>query len=635
LRDFEGNKRFTVIGVLPPTFRLAGKADLMMPLSESANYRSRNADWTPSLLIARLKPGIQPAQARAELTAMQRRLLPNNHEGAGGRRMVVLPLAEYFAQPVKTGLMILLCVVALVLLITCANVANLILSRDAGRLREIAVRTSLGAGRLRICRQLMTEALSLALAGGIAGLLFASWMVTGVKALAFARLPRIDEIGMDWRVLAFTAVISLTSGLLFGLAPALRLSRVDLAAAMKTGGAALTGDRHYQRMMSGLVVFEVALCAVALMSAGLLINTFFRLRGIDPGFRAERLLVASLSTQGMGRQSAIAFYDDVLAHVRSVPGVEEAGLTNYPPPYHVRSIQDFRRPEKSDAPGAGGPRANARVVSPGYFRTMGIRILRGRDFDAQDTANSRRAVIISSAMANHYWPGEEPLGRTIFLREYRKKVMADIVGVAGNVRQAGLRDESEDQMYFSYAQVQAPGSQTLIVRTGSDPQGFAGVIKREVRSVDRNQALFVLTTMDALLAGERGEPRFYMIILGAYGALALILTTLGLGGLVAFSVTRRTREIGLRISFGAPRAGLLRMFASGNLKLAAAGMAIGIPGSWAVTRYARTLLFEVTPADPATIGVVLALLAGVSIAVSVAAALRATTIEPADVLRHE
>ncbi len=634
LRDFEGNKRFTVIGVIPQSFQLIQSVDLLMPLSESRNYRERNSSWSPSVLIARLKPRIQPAQARAELLAMQRRMFPSEHEGAGGLRIVVLPVAEYLARQVKTGLLVLFCVVTLVLLITCANVANLILSRDAGRLREIAVRTSLGAARLRICRQLMTEALTLSLGGGLAGLAGSYWMVKGVKELAFARLPRVDDISIDWMVLAFTALISVASGLLFGLLPAIRLSRVDLATAMKAGGAGAIGGRHHQRVMNGLVVFEVALCAAALMSAGLLINTFIRLKGIDPGFRSDRLLVASLNSQGMSLPSTNSLYNDVLVRVRSIPGVEAATLTNYPPPYHIRSIQNFRRPEKSDVAGTGGPRANARVVSPGYFRTMGIRLLRGRDLEAGDAGTSRRAVVISSAMAHHYWPGEEPIGRTILLQEYRKEVAAEIVGVVSDVRQVGLRDEPEDQMYFSYAQVVAPGGQTLIVRAAGNPQTLAEVVKREIRAVDRNQSPR-MTTMDKLLAAEVAEPRFYMIMLGAYGGLALTLTTLGIGGLVVFSVTRRRREIGLRISFGATRRGLLRMFATANLKLVVAGLMIGMPVSWGLSRYARTLLFEVTPTDPTTIALVLALLAGVSLAVSVATALRATTIEPASVLRHE
>jgi putative ABC transport system permease protein len=635
LRDFEGEKRFTVIGVLPPQFQFVQKADLMMPMSESPNYRDRNSSWTPSVVVARLKPRIEVGQARTELLAVQRRLFPNNHEGAGGRKIVVLPIAEYLAQTVKTGLVILLCVVALVLLITCANIANLILSRDCGRQREIAVRTALGAGRFRICRQLLTEAVTLALGGGVAGLIGAQWIVRGIKALAFARLPRIDEIGIDWKVLAYTGLITLASGMLFGLMPSLRLSRVDLADTMKSGGRSATGGKYQQKLMNGLVVFEVALCAVAMMGAGLLVNTFIRLKGIDPGFHSGRLLVASLNRRSSSPLSQTDFYGQVLAQVRSIPGIEAAALTNYPPPYHVRSIQDFRLPETSGVFGPGGPEANARAISPDYFRTMGIRLIRGRDFKAKEIANSRRSTVISEAMAKHYWPGQDPIGKTILLREYRKEVPADVIGVARDVRQSGLRDEPEDQMYFSYAQTDAPGNQTLIVRTAANPLSFVETIKREIRAVDRNQAFRILKTMDMLMADEVAEPRFYMILLGGYGMLGLLLTALGIGGLVAFSVSRRTREIGLRISFGASRLALLRMFAAGNLRLVIAGLIIGVPGSYVVTRYARTLLYEVTPADPWTIAMVTAILGVVSISVAAVAAFRATTVEPASVLRHE
>ena len=632
MADFQGPKRFTVIGVLPPRFQFVHKVDVVMPLAQSPNYRQRNTSWTPSVLLARMKPGIASGQARAELAALQRRMYPKQHEGAGGRRMAVAPVAEYMAQNVRTGLLVLLGVVGLVLLITCANVANLILSRDAGRVREMAVRASLGAGRARLWRQLLTESAVLAALGGAMGLLGAQWIVRGVKALAFARLPRVDEIAIDGHVLVFTVAVSIVSGIVFGAMPALRLSRVALGDAMKRGGTGSMGSKEQQRVMSGLVVFEVALCTVAMIAAGLLVNTFVRLKGIDPGFRVERLLAASLNAPKGSAQAAVEFYDAVLERARSIPGVEAAGLTSVPPPYHVRSIVDFRRAGTADGYGQGGLRANERVVSAGYFRAMGIRLVRGRDFGEREAANGRRAIVISESMAKHCWPGEDAVGRTIYLREFRGEIAADVIGVAGDVRQTGLRDVPEDQIYLSYTQAAAPG-EMLMIRTAGNPAGVMEAVKREVRAVDRNQTLRVLKTMDALMADEVAEPRFYVTILSAYGLLALVLTTVGVGGVVSYGVSRRTREIGLRMSFGATPGSVVRMFAAGNLKLIGGGLAIGAGCSWGVTRYARSLLYEVTPQDPATMVAVVVLFAAIATAVSVGAARRAAGIDPARVLR--
>ncbi len=634
LRAYDGDKFFTVVGVLPPQFRLVWKLELWMPLSESRNYRTRNAMWSPALTIARLKPGTGIGQARAEFQTMQRRIFPKEYEGAGGNRIVVMPIVDFLTESVKTGLTILLAVVGLVLLITCANVSNLLLSRGAGRVREMAVRASLGAGRSRVCRQLLTEALVLAALGGALGLVVAAWVLKGAKALALQRVPRLDEIHIDWTVFAFTALVSVLCGMLFGWLPSLRLSRLDLADAMKAGGTGAIGGRRQQRVMASLVVFEIALCVVAMMSAGLLINTFVRLREVDPGFRADHVLVASLNPRVGAPDSATQSLGEVLERVRSIPGVLTVGLSDNPPPAHVRSIQDFKRPGTLDAFGPGGPRANSRVVSPGYFQAMGIPILRGRAFDSRDQSDSPRVIVISEGMARRYWPHEDPIGKTIILRDYRKEVTAGIAGVARDVRQTGPRNQPDGLIYSTYSQadLRLP---TLLIRTKADPASMAPLVRHEIRAVDRTQTLRTLTTMDRLLAGEVAEPRLYMVLLGGYGALALALTAIGVAGLVAYAVSRRTQEIGLRISFGASRPDLLRMFAAGSLKLVGAGLVTGIPVALAVTRFTRSLLYEIGPADPATLAMVAVVLMGVSLAACGAAAFRATTIEPTVVLRQE
>jgi putative ABC transport system permease protein len=630
LKNFSGTEGFTVIGVLPPGFTVIRKPDLWMPISQSQNFRSRNTSWTPAVTIAKLKPGLSVQAARTELLSMQRQMYPKANESSGGRQVIVLPIADYMAQTLKPGLAILLGAVGLILLITCANVANLLLSRGAVRAREIAVRESLGASRFRVCRQILTEALTLAALGGAAGLGAAYWVLQMVKELAGTRLPRVEEIGIDWRVLAFTALVSVLSGAFFGLLPALRLSRVDLVDAMKSGGAGAFGGTEQHRVMNLLLVFQTALCLIAMMGAGLLVNTFVRLTGIDPGFRSGGVIVASLNTP----PAAAPFLAQVMERVRVVPGVESVAATTNPPPFHVLSVQDFRRPGTADTFGPNSPRANMRVVTPDYFRTMSIPLLSGRSFNATDQAIAPHVAIVGSSLARHYWPGENPLGKTIILRAYRAETPVEIVGVAGDVRQAGLKAQPDDMLYLNYAQSVTP-FYTLLVRVNGGPEDFFSAIKQAARSVDKNQSLTMLTTMDRLLADEVAEPRFYMILLTAFGVLALALTMLGVGGLVAYAVSRRTREIGLRISFGAAPANLLRTFAWGSLKLVAAGVVLGAAGSWAVTRYTKSLLYEITPTDPATFAAVTVLLTGVSLAVCCAVALRATRVDPAIVLRHE
>lgn len=644
-RDNSGNKTITVIGVLPaigvlqPSVQTGLKVDVWVPLTESRSYRRRESSWNPHLTIARLKRGVDIRQARAELLAVQRRMYPKNYEGSGGLEIRVLTLADSMARSVKPALEVLVGVVGLVLLISCANVANLLLSRGAGRIREVAVRASLGAGRVRICRQMLTEAATLAAMGGAIGLAIANWMVHGVKALAPERLPlpRVDDIHMDWAVLGFTALVSLLSGILFGLMPALRLSRLHLADAMKAGGAGAMGGRRQQRLMNGLVVFGIALCVVAMMGAGLLINTFIRLKSVDSGFRGDRVLVASLNDAGASPGGATRLFGEILERVRFMPGVEAAGLTSYPPTEPVRSVQGFGLPGTSDASAADSLQADARVVSPGYFHTLGIPIIWGRDFDERDQSNSRRVIVISEGVARRYWPDANPVGETIMLSPGAKELPAEIVGVVRDVRQVrrtGLPDQPDDMIYSDYTQTSYP-FQTLVVLTKGEPAGMAAAVKRQVRAVDRNQTFRRLTTMKQLLAEEIAEPRFYMVVLGAYGALALILTAIGIAGVVAYSVSRRTREIGLRMAFGATPSSLLRMFGSSALKLTIAGLVLGIPSSLAVAGLMRGLLYGITPADPVTFAVVAVVLAGISLAACCSAAFRATRVEPSVVIRHE
>ncbi len=641
LKDDSQTKSFTVTGILPAQFRfpyarLDEKFDLWMPFTQDTD------DGGPVSTIARLRPGVTVEQARVELLAMQRRLFPNEYDGNGGAQIVVEPLVNLVTATVKPGLVILFAAVGLVLLITCANVAGLFLSLGSVQTRELAVRASLGAGRWRLCRQLLTESLTLSLLGGAAGLLTGSWILHGIKLLAATRLPRVEEVGINVTVLAFTAAVSILSGVLSGVLPGLRLSRVDLTTAMKAAGSAIIGGRSQQRTMNALVVFEIAVCVVSLIGAGLLVNTLIRLERVDPGFRSDHIVLAGL-IQPPGKTTATEFYKAVLDRVSSTPGVEAAGLTENPPPYYVMQIYDFLLPGEDSR---HGERANSRVVNADYFQALRIPLLHGRLFRDSDNAAAPHVLVIGESMARRYWPGrggvgDDAVGKFVRMGQFGKETPVEIVGVVGDIRQTGLRRAPDNQMYLHYAALGNLAAPTLVVRVTTGAAAIAPTvallqtIKTAIRSVDGDQPVSFLKTMDELMAGEVADPRFYVILLSSFAALALALTVMGIAGVVAYSTSRRTREIGLRLCFGATRADLLGLFAWDNVKLIVAGVALGSFAALAVTRFAKSLLFEFTPSDPATFATVALLLTAVSLAACCLVALRSTLLDPTAVLKNE
>ena len=612
---------YAVVGVMPPQFDLhAAKYDLWIPEPPHHVF-----GW--NVVVGRLKPGVDIRQALAEARTIQRQVLPQDNEDNGGRRIFVRPLRDSIARDAKSSLLILLAAVGLVLLVTCANVANLLLSRAAERSREFAVRESLGAGRWRIARELATEGLILAATGAIAGLIAAHWLLHVVRVAADPWLPRMNELTIDWRVLCFTAGVAALSGLLFGLLPALRLARPDLASAISARSEAAIGGRHKRSLMNALVVFQTAICMVAMMGAGLLVNTVVRLRSIDLGIRPDHVAMVSI----MARFNPESFITEVLDRVRAIPGVQAAGTINLPPPGSGFAPQPFRL--LGTAAGSYPFRANSVVASPGYFEAMGIPLLRGRGFDPHDSPGSAMVAVVNESLARKYWPAEDPLGKQLILPGKTERTY-EIVGVAGNVRQSGLREPAQDQIYMSYTQGSTSRT-TLIVRTVDDPMAIAPVLKREIRAIDKDQTLTDFTTMEKNLSDAIRQPHFFMIVLGVFGALALVLTSLGVAGLVAYSVSRRTREIGLRMACGATSEDLLSMFAGTNLKLIATGLVLGAGGCFAVTRYTTSLLYGITSNDPVTFLTVAAVLTMVSLGAALAAALRATTIDPVVALRQD
>jgi putative ABC transport system permease protein len=625
LADESQNRILTIIGVMPERFRLFSlDYDAWMP----APIKGEVIHW--GQVLGRLKPGVDIRQALAEARTLQRRLLPQNHEGVGGMRIVVQTFQDHVARRVRPGLWILLSAAGLVLLIACANVASLLLGYGIERTREVAVRESMGASRARLCRQFFTESLALAFLGGSFGVAAAYWMLQGIRSVSVGWLPRLDEAQMTGSVFLFSVVASLMSAILFGLLPAIRLSRIDLVTAMKTGSAAAIGGRHQQTAMNYLVVFQTAVCMVAMMGAGLLVNTVIRLQNVDSGINPANAVKVHLSSPRS--QGAAGFFREVLDRVQAVPGVKAAGTVNLLLPNAAAFEQDFRLPGM--APGTYSLKAFRTTVSPGYFDAVGTSLRKGRIFDSRDRQSTTPVVVVSESLASKYWPDGDAPGKAIVVPFRNEERTLEIVGVVEDVRDSGLREQPRDHIYGVYTQGTPLGT-TLVVRTEGDPVAMITPLKEAIRSVDKDQALDDFSTLEAHIGEMILEPRFFMILLGSFAAVALGLTALGVGGLAAYSVRRRTREIGLRIAFGATSAGLHRLFASATFKFVAAGLVMGAAASFALTQYFQSLLFGITPADPLTFAAVAAVLSVVALTSCALASRRATRIEPASVLRED
>jgi predicted permease len=544
-------------------------------------------------------------------------------------RIVVQTFQEYVGRDVRTGLWILLSAASLVLLIACANVASLLLGYGIERTREVAVRESMGASRARLCRQFFTESMLLAFLGGSAGVVLAYWMLQGIRSVSVGWLPRLDELQMNSNVALFSVVVSAMSAILFGLLPAIRLSRLDLVTAMKTSNAAAIGGRHQQTAMNALVVFQTAVCMVAMMGAGLLVNTVIRLQSVDLGIQPANALQMHLTAPA---GNAVGFFGEVLDRVQALPGVRAAGIGNILLPNAGVFKKSFRLPGMT--PGSYRLEASSTTVSAGYFNAIGTSLLQGRVFETSDPVNAKPVVLVSESLARKYWPDGKALGKTIVLPFRRSEMEYEIIGVVENVRSSGLRQQPDDHIYEPYTQG-APRGTTLVVRTEGSPSAMLAPLKEAIRTIDNEQALDDFSTLEAHVGEMILEPRFFMILLGSFAAVALGLTALGVGGLAAYSVRRRTREIGLRLSFGATSASLYRLFANATYKFVGAGLVMGAVASFAFTQYFQSLLFEITPADTTTFAAVAAVLSVVALASCTLAARRATRIEPVSVLRED
>jgi putative ABC transport system permease protein len=624
---------YTVVGVMPPDFQFPDReTELFTPVAFDAKQADQHGSHYISA-IGRLKPGVSIEQARTEMSAIAARLAQQYPDSNTGWGVSLFKMQEYESRDIKPALLILLGAVALVLLIACANVANLLLARATARQREIAIRTALGASRWRVIRQLLTESILLALVGGGIGLLLAVWGVDLLLALAPENLPHVKGGTLDGRVLGFTLLITLLTGIVFGLVPALQSSRPNLNETLKEGGRGATTGHN--RVRSSLVITEVAVALVLLIGAGLLIRSFYRLQQVNPGFNPRNALAVALSLPGKKypepEQNA-QFYTQLIEKVSTLPGVVAVGATQSLP-IHDDYVLGFNIQGRApDAPGEE-PSTNYYAVSPGYFKAMGIPLLRGRLFTEQDTKDTPRVAVINETMAKKFFPNEDPIGKGINVTNGPER-FREIVGIVGDVKQYGLDQPTTAQTYEPYLQTPFQGM-TLVVRTEGNPAALTAGVRSQVLSIDKDQPVSRVRTLEQVIAESVAKQRFAMLLLGIFAMVALVLAGVGLYGVMSYAVTQRTHEIGIRMALGAQQRDVLKLVVGQGMILALVGVLIGLLASLALTRVMTTLLFGVSATDPLTFLAIPALLAAVALLASFMPARRAMKVDPMVALRYE
>jgi putative ABC transport system permease protein len=623
------NQSFSVVGITPPNFQFGAQADVTVPIGlQAERFRLRGRDPGADV-VARLKPQVSQQQAETELNLIAARLEQQYPESNKNRRVRVVPLHERVVGDVRQPLLILLGAVGLVLLIACANVANLLLVRASARQREMAVRTALGASRRTLMRQLLTESVLLVVLGAALGILLALWGASFIASQLPDGIPRLQEANVDARVLVFTLAVSLLTGLLFGLAPALQASRPNLTEGLKEGERGSSGRRQWLR--SGLVIGEVALTLALLVGAGLLIQSFRRVLAVDPGFKAQNLLTLQLSVNNSDVQQVANFFDQLQQNIRNLPGVTVVAVSNGLP-FNTANYPGFiieGRPIP-DNKGSG----LRYTVSPAYFQTMGIELLKGRLFTAEDTRDSQRVIVINEVLAQRHFPNEDPLGKR--LKETPTSPSLEIVGVVRHVEHYNLdgRNSVQPQFYTNFNQNPA-GRAHVLVRTAVEPLSLAAAVRAQVAALNKDQAVFNVRTMEQTVAQSVAPRRFSMLLLMVFAVVALGLASLGIYGLMSYTVAQRTREIGVRLALGAQSGNVLSLVIGQGMKLALSGVALGLVAAVALTRTIENLLFGVSATDPVTFAALALLLTLVALLACYVPARRATRVDPMVALRSE
>ena len=645
---------YEVVGIMPPSFSLprevlptlggAEQADILLPLPLPADA-AQNRDHEDYNIMGKLKPGVSAAQAQAEMDTITARLRhdhPQTYPPNGGLTFGIVPLLEQVVGDARPALFVLLGAVGFVLVIACANVANLLLARAVARQKEIAIRTALGASRWRIVQQLLTESVLLSLCGGALGVLLAFWSLYWIQILGPKSVPRIHDIGIDSAALLFTFLLSLGSGTLFGLAPALRISRLNVNATLQdasrgsAGTSAVWGRGNHLRRL--LVVAELALCVMVLIGAGLLIRSFGRLQHVSPGFNARNVLTLELTLNGpkyKDPQAVLATYRDLWKRVEALPGVTASGGVTALPMSQMFEWGPITVEGRVLPPGENFINADQHMVSGHYFSAMEIPLRSGRFFNQQDNTTSPKVVIVDEYMARQLWPDQNPIGQRIHYGGLSdNEPWETVVGVVGRVKQYTLDTDSRIALYRPQTQYPT-GTMNVVLRTGTDPAALTSAVKQQIRALDSDLPLYNVRTMEQRMEESLARRRFSMLLLALFTCVALALATIGTYGVMAYLVNQGTREIGIRIALGATQMGIVRLVVWKGMALALSGVAVGLAGALALSRLMRSLLFGVSPADPLTFVAISLLLAFVTLLASYIQAHRAAHIDPIVSLRYE
>jgi putative ABC transport system permease protein len=637
------NVNYQIVGILPRDFQFETPVDLWIPLmTMDPGLKVRNSHFLS--VIARLRPGVSRESVAADLNAVAKYEsdnFPDMFPPSAGFGFRAYPYLDYIVGDVRLPLYILFGAVGFVLLIACGNVANLLLAKAAPRQREVAIRTALGARRIHLLRQLLAESLVLTIIAGAVGILLAVWGTEAIVALSPDSLPRAREIGFDWRVLAFTGAISLVTGVVFGLVPAIWSSRTELVGALKEGSRGSTTG--HGRLRKALVVAEVAMSLILLVGAGLMLRSFSRLRNIDPGFRTDHALTLRVSLPVPDGQISetdqdrfVSFFDRTLARLRVLPGVTAAGASNIIPldgnaTDRLIEIEGYVPRDAADMPDAEN-----RQATPGWFTAMGIPLLRGRLIEPRDDKEAPRAVVVNQAFAKRFFPNSEAVGKRIRLSKLTNEFpWATVVGVVGDVRGFALNEPPLPTMYWPVSQIRATPALAIVVRTDADPAALAGSVRSAIAEIDPGQPIYDLQTLDQMVAKSLGQRRFTLTLMLLFGVIALVLSAVGIYGVMAFAVTQRTQEIGIRMALGARAPDVLRLIVGSGMFLAAIGVVIGLAGAFAITRLMASLLFAVSPTDALTFAFVSGGLLLVALLACYFPARRAMKVDPLVALRYE
>jgi putative ABC transport system permease protein len=626
---------YTVVGVMPEGFGLpATTTDVLLPAQKWPNYkpvRSSHSSW----VIGRMRGGVTRGAAEGELRAIAKRLEEAYPEENRGRGVTLVGLQDYFVEDIRPALLVLLCAVGLILLIACSNIANLLLARGAARQKEVALRSALGASRRRLFRQMLTETLLLGLLGGAAGLLLAQWGVDALLALKPGDLPTTQKIGIDGRVLAFSLGLSALTGLVFGIAPALQLSKTDVSRALKEGGRGGGEGKERARLRGAFVVAQVALSLMLLVGAGLLLNSFYRLLRTSPGFNPQNLLTMEYrvpkNRYPKGEQQW-AFHREVIERVGRLPGVESAAVVRGLPFSGNGATVTYNVPGQAPPPPGQELKTLENAIDPNYLSTVGLPLIRGRNFSYTDGPDSPPVLLVNRTLAEKLWPGADPLGKQLELPD--AKVTASVVGVVGDAKQHDIAEQQRPQIYTPYAQNPHIFG-TLVVRSRVEPLSLAETVKKTVWSVDPEQPVWRVRTLERVLEQNVADRRFVLTLMACFAGLAVLLTALGLYGVISYTVVQRTHEIGVRVALGAQGRDVLRLVLGQGMRLVGVGLGLGVVGAFAATRLMEGLLYGVTATDPLTYAFVALLLAAVALLACYLPARRATRVDPLIALRYE